>query len=100
MELEGVEPFSNNEDIHPSEENVEENDLGDEFEDEIQWSVEVDSVKSFHANTERHLKYSKDNCDLHLDAVGNVEIVVALLPSWVESSRVDTIFIDSVISDV
>ncbi len=52
LELEWVEPFGDDEDIHPSEENVEEDDLGDEFEYEVLWFVEVDGIESLHADTE------------------------------------------------
>ena len=100
LELEWIEPFGNNEDIHPSEEDIEEDDLGDEFEDEVQWFVEVDGIESLHADTERHLEYSKDNCDLHLDAVGDVEVVVTLLPSGVEAGSVHAVLIQSVVADI
>jgi hypothetical protein len=52
LKLEGIEPFGNDEYIHPSEEHVQENDLGNEFEDEVQRSVEVNGVQSLHADTQ------------------------------------------------
>lgn len=59
-------PFSKNEDIHPTEEGKDEDDLWDEFEDKVQGFLEVKGVKAFHDDTKRHLENSNDNCDFHL----------------------------------
>lgn len=99
LELERIEPLGNDQDIHPSEENVQENNLRNEFEDEVHWLSEVDSVDTFHADTERHLEYSQDNCNLHFDTVGNVQIVVTLLPSGIKSNSVDAILSNSVVTN-
>lgn len=51
-------PFSNDEDIHPSEESYQEDNLGNEFENEIKRSSEVGSVEALHDDSHGHLEDS------------------------------------------
>jgi len=45
-------PFSNYQDIHPSEQGKEEQEGGDKLEVEVEHIAEVKTVKSFHDDTE------------------------------------------------
>jgi hypothetical protein len=47
-----LQPFSNNQDIHPSEQGKEEKESGNKFEEEIEPMAEVETVKSFHNDTD------------------------------------------------
>lgn len=54
-------PFTNDKDIHPSEESPENNDLRNELNEYFEPSFEVDSVDTLHEDTESHLQDTKDN---------------------------------------
>jgi hypothetical protein len=47
-----LQPFSNNQDIHPSKQGKEEKEGGNKFEVEVEHMSEVETVKSFHDNTD------------------------------------------------
>lgn len=46
-----LQPFTNNQDIHPSEKSKEQKEGGDELEVEVEHIAEVEAVKTFHYNT-------------------------------------------------
>lgn len=100
LEVVGVAPLGDDQEVHPSEENGKHHNLGNELEKEVQGLGEVDCIQSLHDNTERHLEDSEDDSDLHLDAVGHVQVVGALLPSGVESEFIDTVVGDSVVANL
>lgn len=68
-EIEGVDPLGNDEGVHVAEEAVEDEDLGDELEEEVNVVAEVNVVESFEDDSEGHLSYSKNDCDLLLEGV-------------------------------
>jgi len=64
-----VDPLGNDEHIHPPEEEEKEDDLGNELEEEVNVSLEVESIEALHADTKRHLENTKNNCNLHFQVV-------------------------------
>lgn len=97
-QLEWIQPFGNDQHIHPSKEKTKQHNLGDELKDEVHWLPEVNGIQSFHYDSQTHLDHTYDNCDLHLYAVSNVQIVNTLLPSGIKSYIIDTVRCHSMIS--
>ena len=86
-----VDPLGNDEHIHPPEEEEKEDDLGNELEEEVNVSLEVESIEALHADTERHLENTKNDCNFHFQVVCIAKILVTLSPSWVYASGVNAV---------
>jgi len=66
--------------------------LRDEFEEEAEAVFEVEAIKAFHDDAERHLNDGEDNCKLHLEVVCVGEQLVGDEPLVVEAKGVYAIY--------
>ena len=90
-----MEPFGDDKEVHPSEENPEEDNLSAELKNEVIRLFEVNGVECLHENSDRHLTNSEDNRNLHFQTVGVGKIVGGLGPSGVNSKGIHTVgFLD------
>ena len=73
----GEEPLAEDKKIHPSEKADQDDDSNDDFEDQTWNSTwEIESVCSFHYDTNGHVGHSEDHGHLHLDVVVELKALV------------------------
>ena len=56
-----VEPFNDDQDIHPSEKTVQNNKTSNDFSPELHLLAEIESVKTFGYDTHRHMHNANNN---------------------------------------
>ncbi len=87
----GVHPFCNDQDVHPAEEGEQEKELGHELTQEVEGAPEVEAVQALHYDTQRHLDDGEDDCQLHLEVVRIPEKLLREEPLVVKPEGVDTV---------
>ena len=70
LDILGLSPLGNDQDVHPAEEGEQEEDLRDELEEEVEAVAEMQAVHALHHDTQGHLDDTEDNGKLHLEVVG------------------------------
>jgi hypothetical protein len=85
-------PLADNEEVHESEEDEEEDYLGDELKDDVELVLEVERVGELHAYSQGHLHDSQDHRQLHLERIQIGERVNGHVPSRINTYWVSTVF--------
>ena len=84
-------PLDDNHEIHEAEEAEEEDDLRDEFEEELNPVVFVGLVEALKDDTHGHLEDTEDQSELHFDGVHKHNLIRCHVPGRVETNWVDTV---------
>lgn len=91
-------PLVDNQHTHPAEHGVDEDDLRDELEYEVSPGLHLDVVAPLQDDSEHHLQHAQDDGQLHLETVLERDFLGGAQPHRVESERIDTFGVRSLIS--
>ena len=88
--------LEDDEEIHVSEKQAEEEYLGYELKPDLKFPFEVEGVEQFEEYSADHVEDGDDDRDLHLETVDEDEVVACHSPNGINSKGIDTIFSVSV----
>jgi hypothetical protein len=91
LDVLGVEPFSYNQEVHPTEESKHHQNLRNELEQEVKSVAEVEGVETLHYDTKGHLNYCEDNCCLHLEVVGVGQELITKAPFGIKTEGISAV---------
>jgi hypothetical protein len=86
-----VDPFHDNEGVHPSEETVKNDQTSDNLEDEHEPGLVSDGVETLNADSHRHVPHTDDNRHAHLDSVGIGQHLGREVPSRIDTKSVNAV---------
>lgn len=95
FDIDFMEPFGNDESVHPAEKTPEDDVSGDDLSDESGIVTVVDSVGTLDENTHAHVDNTENDGHLHLNVVDQGKSVASKAPNWVLTNQISAIKVGS-----
>jgi len=87
-----LEPLENDEEIHVSEEETEEEHLRHELKPDLKLSLEVERIQQFEEDSADHVQDGDNHRYFHFQAVDEDEVVARDAPNGIDPEGIDAIF--------